>query len=32
VPYSPSMFTRCMSWKRFMGVFSTLAHHIAPEL
>ncbi len=32
VPYSPSMLTRCISWKRFIGVRSTDAHQIAPEL
>lgn len=32
VPYSPSTFTRCMSWNRFIGVFSTDDHHIAPLL
>jgi hypothetical protein len=32
IPYRPSMFTRCMSWNRFIGVCATLDHQIAPLL
>lgn len=31
-PYKPSGLTLCINWKRFMGVPSTLDHHIAPLL
>jgi hypothetical protein len=30
--YRPSALTRCISWKRFVGVRSTGAHHTAPAL
>jgi hypothetical protein len=30
--YKPSALTDCMSWYRFVGVFSTDAHQIAPGL
>lgn len=32
VPYRPSGFIRCMSWNRFMGVWDTEDHQMAPEL
>ncbi len=32
VPYRPSGFTFCINWNLFMGVSSTAAHHMAPEL
>lgn len=31
-PYRPSTLTRCISWKRLIGVSRTEAHHMAPGL
>ena len=32
VAYKPSTLTFCISWNLFIGVFSTEAHQMAPEL